>query len=223
MQLLAGIINESQLNEEQEVSPEKAIDAAEKISDKLAQDPDQLKQSLAKAQQAGISMDMIKQAAAQLKQGKSEEEIFASISNKVNELNNLKEISVDDYKKKELWGTMTTGAGLGAFAGAAALIVTGPTLIPIAVLALAGALIGRSFRDKSSGGQVSDGEIKTAAAWEFKNQFKDKGRSNTLPDKNLFYIVDNDDTPEELKGKEVWRFTVQDRDAVGDKEALFNS
>jgi len=217
------------LNENETVTPEKAVDTAEKISNNLSQNPEQLKQALAKAQQAGINMDMIKQAAGQLKQGKSPEEVLKSVSNQVQE--ELDEASVADAKKKELWGSMTTGAGFGAAAGGLGLLVTGPIFWPMAVLALAGALLGANFRDKSTRGEYTDGEIRTAAAWEFKNQMLDQDREkygepkrrNSLPDLDLFYIVDNGDTPKELQGKEIWRFTKGDRDAVGDKKALYAS
>lgn len=222
MQKLAGIITESKINEVEEITPEKAVDTAEKISDTLAQDPEQLKQALAKAKQLGISMDVIKQAANQLKQGKNSEEVFKSVSNQVQET--LDEVSVDDAKKKELLGAMTTGGGFGLGAGILATLVTGPIFLPMVILALAGAALGANFRDKNnSGGSVPDDKMIYQAAWEFKNQMQSQGRKNVLPDVNLFHIVDNGDTPKELEGKEIWRLKIADRDIVGDKEALFKS
>jgi len=226
------------LSENETITPEKAVDTAEKISDNLSQNPEQLKQALAKAQQAGISMDIIKQAASQLKQGKSPEELLKSVSNQVQE--ELDEASVADAKKKELWSSLTQGAMIGAaiptatiplIAAGTGLAIGLPVLIPIAIVALAGALLAASFRDKSSGGEYTDAQILTAAAWEFKNQMLDQDREkygepkrrNSLPDLDLFYIVDNGDTPKELQGKEIWRFTKGDRDAVGDKKALYAS
>jgi len=221
MQKLAGIITENKINEVEEVTPEKVVDATEKISDTLAQDPEQLKQSLAKAKQLGISIDMVKQAANQLKQGKSPEEVFKSISNQVQET--LNEISVSDAQKKDFWEAIIGGSGLGFGAGVLGMIVAGPTFLPAAILALAGAVLGYNTRDKKSGGSVPDDRMIYQAAWEFKNQMLDQGRKNVLPNVNLFYIVDNGDTPKELEGKEIWRLKIADRDIVGDKDALFKS
>ena len=225
MQMLAGIITEGQykekLNEESTITPEQATDTAKKISDNLSQEPEQLKQAINKANQAGISMDMIKQAASQLKQGKDPEEVLKSISKNFQE--EVNEVSVADAKRKNLWDALTGGAGLGAMAGGLGLLVTGPIFWPMAILALAGASIGYLTRSKNSGGKVRDVDIIYKAQWEFKNQMNSQGRENILPDPNLFYIVDNGDTPKELKGKEIWRYKILDRDVVGDKKALWNS
>jgi len=242
MQKLAGVITEGQYNEkkslienQEELTPEKAADSAEKAADDLADNPEQIKQALTKAKQAGINLDLVKQAAEQLKQGKSYEDVIKSIAPKVQE--NLNEISATNFRRNEKVKSTLLGGGVGAFislfpsfgawtagaAGLAAEAAPSEWLIAMGVVALAGAALGYHFRDRDSGGKVNSYDIALKAAWEFKNQMVKQGRSNTLPDVNLFYIVDNGETPKELNGKEIWRFKIADRDVVGDKEALWKS
>jgi chitodextrinase len=226
---------------EAELTSKKAADTTEKAAEDLADNPEQVKQALTKVKQAGIDLNLVKQAADQLKQGKSYEDVLKSISSKVQE--NLNEISAADYRSKEKKQGIGFGGLAGAFismfpafgaytagaAGTAASTSSPDLLIAMGIVALAGAAIGYAFRDKGSGAGSTSGEVVTdtgilnTAAWEFKNQMTKQGRSNTLPNVDLFYIVDHGETPEELKGKEVWRFKVENRDVVGDKDALFQS
>ena len=229
----AGIINESQykklLKEDEEMTPEKAADVAKELTDNLINNPDLLKNALSKAQEAGISIETIKQAVGQVKQGKDAEEVLTSISN------NLNEESVSMHKLKGALTYMGAGATIGgtaAFmtaAGAAAGAAAVGLLPAILVIALAGAIVGLGISmSKSvgvgSGGKYKDDEMLGKAGWAFKNDMLDQGRDkNTMPDRDLFFIVDNGAIPKELKGKKIWRHTIGNRDIVGDQDALYKS
>ena len=232
---------EGKLYEETKPDTGKLIDASEKIAKDLAKDPKQLQQYLSQAKSAGIDMNQITQAAKQLKAGSSPESVLKSISN------SLDEVTIDQAKQtqkseyfKEILGKMATGAGVGTLAIGAFALLNPITLPAILTLTLAGALTGLgastgALRDtrKDSGGEVPDYELKDKASREFgrysNEKLLDKDDPNyfyirlSAPDRSLFYIVDNGATPPELKGKKIYRISIEDRDVVGNEEALFNS
>jgi hypothetical protein len=231
----AGIINESQykklLKENEEMTPEKAAEITKELTDNLIKNPDLLKKALSKAQEAGISMGTIKQAVGQVKQGKDAEAVLTSVSN------NLNEDTVSMHKIKGALSYMGIGTVLGGsgalltaagMVGAAAL---GPAIIAVA---LAGAIVGLGLSmskssgvgsgGESNGVRIDDYEMLYKAGWAFKNDMLDQGRDkNTMPDRDLFFIVDNGAIPKELKGKTIWRHTIGNRDIVGDRDALYKS
>jgi hypothetical protein len=244
---LRKYLAENKLHEETKPDINKLVDFGEKVAADLAKNPKELQQYLTQAKSAGIDMDQVVKAAKQLKAGSSPESVLKSISN------SLDEATIDQAKQdqrtersKEILGKMGTGAGIGflstgmyAFTVAAAGVI--PGLLPaMVILTLAGALTGLgastgALRDtrKDSGGEVPDNKLKDEASREFgrysNEKLLDKDDPNyfyirlSAPDKSLFYIVDNGVTPPELKGKKVYRISIEDRDVVGDEEALFNS
>ena len=237
---------ENKLSEETQLDTDKLIDASEKIAKDLAKDPKQLQQYISQAKSAGIDVDQITQAAKQLKAGSSPESVFKSISN------SLKEATIDQAKAeqktehaKEIFSKMAIGSGVGGAVGSMiglGALAAGSVLVLPAVIALtlAGAAVGYATskgatRDtrSDSGGKIEDYILLDKAAEEFGRYSNEKLLDKNDPDyfytrlsapnKSLFYVVDNGVTPPELEGKKVYRISIEDRDVVGDEEALFNS
>ena len=233
---------EGKLYEETKPDTGKLIDASEKIAKDLAKDPKQLQQYISQAKSAGIDIDQIVKAAKQLKAGSSPESVLKSISNSLDEatIDQAKQDQKTEYTK-EILGKMGTGAGIGTLAFGAFALLNAPIAIPaLLILTLAGALTGLgastgALRDtrKDSGGKTQDRILLDKAVKEFSyysnEKLLDKDASHAFytrisaPDKSLFYIVDTGVTPPELKGKKIYRISIEDRDVVGNEEALFNS
>ena len=235
---------EGKLYEETKPDTGKLIDASEKIAKDLAKDPKQLQQYISQAKSAGIDIDQIVKAAKQLKAGSSPESVLKSISNSLDEatIDQAKQDQKTEYTK-EILGKMGIGAGLTSFTSGLILslsIATPPLLAAMLIVTLAGALTGLgasmgALRDtrKDSGGKIQDRILLDKAVKEFSyysnEKLLDKDASHAFytrisaPDKSLFYIVDTGVTPPELKGKKIYRISIEDRDVVGNEEALFNS
>jgi len=240
---LRKYLAEDKLHEETKPDIGKLVDFGEKVAADLAKNPKELQQYLTQAKSAGIDMDQVVKAAKQLKAGLSPESVLKSISN------SLDEATIDQAKQdqkaeyfKEILSKMGTGAGITSIAPIAALAfgATPALLTAILIVTLAGALTGLGasmgvFRDtrKDSGGKTQDRILLDKASKEFSyysnEKLLDRDADHSFytrlsaPDKSLFYIVDTGITPPELKGKKVYRISIEDRDVVGDEEALFNS
>jgi len=240
---LRKYLAENKLHEETKPDTGKLVDFGEKVAADLAKNPKELQQYLTQAKSAGIDMDQVVKAAKQLKAGSSPESVLKSI------FNSLDEATIDQAKQdqkaeyfKEILSKMGTGAGITSIAPIAALAfgATPALLTAILIVTLAGALTGLGasmgvFRDtrKDSGGKTQDRILLDKASKEFSyysnEKLLDRDADHSFytrlsaPDKSLFYIVDTGITPPELKGKKVYRISIEDRDVVGDEEALFNS
>ena len=239
---LRKYLAEDKLYEETKPDTGKLVDFSEKVAADLAKNPKELQQYLTQAKSAGIDIDQIVKAAKQLKAGSSPESVLKSISNSLDEatIDQAKQDQKTEYSK-EILGKMGTGAGIGTLAFGAFALLNAPIAIPaLLILTLAGALTGLgastgALRDtrKDSGGKTQDRILLDKAVKEFSyysnEKLLDKDASHAFytrisaPDKSLFYIVDTGVTPPELKGKKIYRISIEDRDVVGDEEALFNS
>jgi hypothetical protein len=240
---LRKYLAEGKLHEETKPDIGKLVDFSEKVAADLAKNPKELQQYLTQAKSAGIDMDQVVKAAKQLKAGLSPESVLKSISNSLDEatIDQAKQDQKSEYYK-EILGKMGIGAGvvLGSTIGILALEIATPALLTaMLMVTLAGALTGlgdsiisRTTR-KDSGGKIQDRILLDKASKEFSyysnEKLLDKDADHAFytrisaPDKSLFYIVDTGVTPPELKGKKVYRISIEDRDVVGDEEALFNS
>ena len=239
---LRKYLAEDKLYEETKPDTGKLVDFSEKVAADLAKNPKELQQYLTQAKSAGIDIDQVVKAAKQLKAGSSPESVLKSISNSLDEatIDQAKQDQKTEYTK-EILGKMGTGAGIGTLAFGAFALLNAPIAIPaLLILTLAGALTGLgastgALRDtrKDSGGKTQDRILLDKAVKEFSyysnEKLLDKDASHAFytrisaPDKSLFYIVDTGVTPPELKGKKIYRISIEDRDVVGDEEALFNS
>ena len=239
---LKKYLAEGKLHEETKPDIGKLVDFGEKVAADLAKNPKELQQYLTQAKSAGIDIDQVVKAAKQLKAGSSPESVLKSISNSLDEatIDQAKQDQKTEYFK-EILGKMGTGAGIGTLALGAFALLNAPIAIPsLLILTLAGALTGLgasmgALRDtrKDSGGKIQDRILLDKAVKEFSyysnEKLLDKDASHAFytrisaPDKSLFYIVDTGVTPPELKGKKIYRISIEDRDVVGDEEALFNS
>ena len=239
---LKKYLAEGKLHEETKPDIGKLVDFGEKVAADLAKNPKELQQYLTQAKSAGIDIDQVVKAAKQLKAGSSPESVLKSISNSLDEatIDQAKQDQKTEYSK-EILGKMGTGAGIGTLAFGAFALLNAPIAIPaLLILTLAGALTGLgastgALRDtrKDSGGKTQDRILLDKAVKEFSyysnEKLLDKDASHAFytrisaPDKSLFYIVDTGVTPPELKGKKIYRTSIEDRDVVGDEEALFNS
>ena len=239
---LRKYLAEDKLYEETKPDTGKLVDFSEKVAADLAKNPKELQQYLTQAKSAGIDIDQVVKAAKQLKAGSSPESVLKSISNSLDEatIDQAKQDQKTEYSK-EILGKMGTGAGIGTLAFGAFALLNAPIAIPaLLILTLAGALTGLgastgALRDtrKDSGGKTQDRILLDKAVKEFSyysnEKLLDKDASHAFytrisaPDKSLFYIVDTGVTPPELKGKKIYRISIEDRDVVGDEEALFNS
>ena len=239
---LKKYLAEGKLHEETKPDTGKLVDFSEKVAADLAKNPKELQQYLTQAKSAGIDIDQVVKAAKQLKAGSSPESVLKSISNSLDEatIDQAKQDQKTEYTK-EILGKMGTGAGIGTLAFGAFALLNAPIAIPaLLILTLAGALTGLgastgALRDtrKDSGGKTQDRILLDKAVKEFSyysnEKLLDKDASHAFytrisaPDKSLFYIVDTGVTPPELKGKKIYRISIEDRDVVGDEEALFNS
>ena len=233
---------EGKLHEETKPDIGKLVDFGEKVAADLAKNPKELQQYLTQAKSAGIDIDQVVKAAKQLKTGSSPESVLKSISNSLDEatIDQAKQDQKTEYSK-EILGKMGTGAGVGTLAVGAFALLNAPLAIPaLLIFTLAGALTGLgastgALRDtrKDSGGKIQDRILLDKAVKEFSyysnEKLLDKDASHAFytrisaPDKSLFYIVDTGVTPPELKGKKIYRISIEDRDVVGNEEALFNS
>jgi len=241
---LRKYLAEDKLHEETKPDIGKLVDFGEKVVADLAKNPKELQQYLTQAKSAGIDMDQVVKAAKQLKAGLSPESVLKSISNSLDEatIDQAKQDQKAEYSK-EILSKMGIGAGIASIAPIASLglsIATPALLTAILIVTLAGALTGLGasmgvFRDtrKDSGGKTQDRILLDKASKEFSyysnEKLLDRDADHSFytrlsaPDKSLFYIVDTGITPPELKGKKVYRISIEDRDVVGDEEALFNS
>ena len=239
---LKKYLAEGKLHEETKPDIGKLVDFGEKVAADLAKNPKELQQYLTQAKSAGIDIDQVVKAAKQLKTGSSPESVLKSISNSLDEatIDQAKQDQKTEYSK-EILGKMGTGAGVGTLAFGAFALLNAPLAIPaLLIFTLAGALTGLgastgALRDtrKDSGGKIQDRILLDKAVKEFSyysnEKLLDKDASHAFytrisaPDKSLFYIVDTGVTPPELKGKKIYRISIEDRDVVGNEEALFNS
>jgi len=241
---LRKYLAEDKLHEETKPDIGKLVDFGEKVAADLAKNPKELQQYLTQAKSAGIDMDQVVKAAKQLKAGSSPESVLKSIFNSLDEatIDQAKQDQKAEYSK-EILSKMGIGAGVAFFPSSIilALSVANPALLTaMLIVTLAGALTGLgasmgASRDtrKDSGGEVPDNMLLDKASKEFSyysnEKLLDRDADHSFytrisaPDKSLFYIVDTGVTPPELKGKKVYRISIEDRDVVGDEEALFNS
>jgi hypothetical protein len=241
---LRKYLAEGKLHEETKPDTGKLVDFSEKVAADLAKNPKELQQYLTQAKSAGIDMDQVVKAAKQLKAGSSPESVLKSIFNSLDEatIDQAKQDQKAEYSK-EILSKMGIGAGIASIVPIASLalsIATPALLTAILITTLAGALTGLgasmgALRDtrKDSGGKTQDRILLDKASKEFSyysnEKLLDRDADHSFytrlstPDKSLFYIVDTGITPPELKGKKVYRISIEDRDVVGDEEALFKS
>jgi len=239
MQKLAGVITEGEykmkMQEADEQQLEKVADAVEKKAEQVADDPEKAKQILAAVKAAGIDMNLVAQAAAQLKQGKDPKDVLTSIDSKAQkEVTEGDNDSVKTSKTKKLLQNMGLGFLVGGSAGflgaagiAGAALLSGPVApaVLFAAFLLGGGAIGAGIGAANTnrgdtGGNIPDYILIQNAQKDFDEEqdkaYRETGRHRETPKRDQIYIVDNGATPEELKGKDLWRRSYKNRDVLID-------
>ena len=239
MQKLAGVITEGEykmkIQEADEQQLEKVADTIVKKAEETADDPEKAKQILAAVKAQGIDMNLVKQAAAQLKQGKDPKDVLVAVSKEVpSDVAEGDNESVKTAKTKRLLQNMGLGflvGGAGGFMGAvgigASIVLSGgiaPAILFAAGLLAGGALgagVGAATTNRdATGGNIPDYVLIQNAEDDFSKEqdkaYKETGRYRKTPKRDQIYIVDNGATPEELKGKDLWRRSYDNRDVLID-------
>lgn len=148
MQKLAGIINESQLNEEessQDLSPEKAVDKAinlaskleksselDALAQKISQDPNLMKQMEKALQKGGITLN-------------EDENNLDTQDMKTIALNFAKKGQQVKEEEEVTWDDTAAGAYMGAFVGGGALAGSFSSAIAAAIPMAASVFAGPAF------------------------------------------------------------------------------
>ena len=178
MQKLAGIITESQLNEVEEASVDKALDNSkvQAASEKLAQDPALLQKAIGELSKLGIDKNTLVKAAQAHTAGKSVDGIIDS--SKIEKASSaLTELETpEDISKSGKIGGAKIGGALGAILGLGMVGIVSTAAFPAALLA--GIVVGAIGALK--GASVGKKDAESSEEYEAATLVKQMGKEKAL-------------------------------------------